>query len=441
MFGRINVGILGTGNIAETMAATIRTVPGVNAYAVASRTQFKADAFADQHGFKKAYGSYEELLRDRKVHLVYIATPHSEHYANMRLCLDYGKAVLCEKAFTINLRQAEDIFRIAEEKKIFVAEAMWVRFMPMLQTMQDIIASNAIGEPKMMVANLGYNVSQVKRVVDPSLGGGALLDLGVYTLNFASMLFGNDIVNISTSCSFNTETGVDMEDSITLRYRDGKMACLSATANAVSDRRGVIYGTKGYMVVENINNFESAAVYDYKHERISFTKRPRQKTGYEYELKACVRALKNGWLECPEMPHRQTLSIMHQMDTIRSVWGLKYPADQELIGQDPSFQDPSIWNMPAAPAPGLITASEPLSEPVAAAPEVSAAAGDVGRKEEQEDPSESSIEKSLRELLFPDDPDTQVVMVEGLDGNDSSDDDDDDGAEDESGPDEDGDDE
>ena len=430
IFGRINVGILGTGNIAETMAATIKAVPGVNAYAVASRTQYKADAFAEQHGFKKAYGSYEELCRDRKVHLVYIATPHSEHYANMKLCLEYGKAILCEKAFTLNLRQAEEIFRLAERKKVFVAEAMWVRFMPMLQTMQDILGSKVIGDPKMMVANLGYNVSQVKRVVDPSLGGGALLDLGVYTLNFASMLFGNDIVNISTSCSFNTETGVDMQDSITLRYRDGKMACLSATACAVSDRRGVIYGTKGYMVVENINNFESVSVYDLKHERQSITKRPRQKTGYEYELKACVRAMKNGWLECPEMPHAQTLSIMYQMDTIRSVWGLKYPADlepptEELPGAfagTPALAAPSMPEPAAEPLDGMPAAPEVIYMPQ---PETAAPAEE----------KESSIEDSIRSLLFPD-PDRAVIMVEPVSSGDEDDEDDEDDFEDGGGEDE-----
>lgn len=339
MFGKKNMAVMGTGNIAATMAGTMKSVPEVRRYAVASRERSRAESFAREYGFKQAYGSYEELVRDKKVDLVYIATPISEHYENMKLCIENGKAVLCEKAFTLNEEQAKEIFALAEEKNVFVTEAIWVRYMPMLQTILDVIASRVIGEPVMLTANLGYNIGQVRRMRDPRLGGGALLDLGVYPINFASMLFGDDIISINASCTY-TDTGVDEQDSITFRYRDGKVAVLTATMIGTSDRQGVVYGTRGYLVVENINNFETLTVYNSDHVRTAFYKRPKQKTGYEYELLSAVHALREGWLECPEMPHLKTLTVMHEMDAIRSLWGLCYPAEQSSEAVAAAAQEP-----------------------------------------------------------------------------------------------------
>jgi predicted dehydrogenase len=326
MFGRLNMAIIGTGNIAGTMAKTMKCVSSVTSYAVASRDIEKAKTFAKQYGFKKAYGSYEEMLQDRKVDLVYIATPHSEHYANMKMAISYGKPVLCEKSFTVNAKQAEEIFALAEEKNVFVTEAMWVRYMPMYQTIKDVLASKVIGDPVMLTANLGYNIRWVKRMTDPELAGGALLDVGVYTLTFASMMFGEDILKIEPTCTY-TETGVDEQDSITLKYRDGRMAVLTASMLGISDRKGIIYGTKGYIIIENINNFETLTVYDNAYQKIGFYKRPKQKTGYEYEVTACVTAIKSGWLEAPAMPHKETISILKMMDEIRSEWGIGYPCE------------------------------------------------------------------------------------------------------------------
>ena len=248
MFGRVKVAIMGTGKIAGVMAETLKSVRGATFYAVGSRTQDSADKFAQAHGVKKAYGSYEELLADPKVDLVYVATPHSEHYKNVRLALMNGKNVLCEKAFMLNERQAEDIFNLADEKKLLVVEAMWTRFHPMRKKLDEILASNVIGETTMLTANLGYNIREKDRIKLPELGGGALLDLGVYTLNFASMVFGNEVTDIVSMCSFN-EQGMDLHDSITLRYKNGKMAVLNASALSVSDRKGVIYGSTGFIWV------------------------------------------------------------------------------------------------------------------------------------------------------------------------------------------------
>lgn len=321
--GKINMAVIGTGYMAGIMADTMRGVSHVRSYAVGSRDLDRAMQFGRDHGFKKAYGSYEELVEDRKIDLVYIATPNSEHYENMKLCIEHGKAVLCEKPFTLNAQQAQEIFRLAQENDVFVAEAMWIRYLPFYDQIQTVMASNVIGDPIMLTANLSYNVENIARMTDRDLGGGALMDLGVYALNFASMIFGDDIQRISASSTL-TQTGVDESDSITLVYNDGKMAALNCSMSCIGDRRGVVQGTRGFIVIENINNFETMSVYDSSYTKIGSYKRPRQKTGYEYELQECASAIKSGWKETPKMTHAQTLSILHMTDHIRRRTGIVF---------------------------------------------------------------------------------------------------------------------
>ncbi|MDE5696105.1 MAG: Gfo/Idh/MocA family oxidoreductase [Lachnospiraceae bacterium] len=328
MFKQKRIGIMGTGKIAGVMAGTIKKMKNVKCHGVASRSEERAQEFANEYGIKVAYTSYEEMMLDDKIDLIYIATPHSEHYANMKLCIESGKNVLCEKAFTANARQAEEILTLAKERGVFVAEAMWVRYMPMLTTIRGILNSGIIGEPNMLTANLGYLVSDKKRLTDPALAGGALLDLGVYTLNFAAMMFGREIEKTDSSCVL-ADTGVDASESITITYKDGRMAVLNCTMNGLSDRRGVIYGPKGYIVIENINNFASVTVYDTSYKAVKSVKAPKQITGYEYEVYSCMEAIEKGEKECWEMPHDEILRIMRQMDELRAQWGVVFPFEKE----------------------------------------------------------------------------------------------------------------
>lgn len=328
MLGKANIGILGTGKIAATMADTIEKMKGVRLYAVASREKVKADIFAGKHGCKKTYGSYEELAADKKIDLIYIATPHSEHFANAKMCIESGKPVLCEKAFTANAAQAKELIRLAEEKGVFITEAMWTRYMPMLTTIREVLGSGVIGEPKTLTANLGYLINDIERLNSPALAGGALLDVGVYTLNFALMIFGNSIEKIISSCTY-TETGVDEQNSITLQYMDGRVAQLNSSMNAVSDRMGIIYGTKGYIIVENINNFESVSVYDEFHKKVGIYKCPKKISGYEYEVEASIKAIREHQLECAEMPHSEIIRVMKIMDELRKEWGIVYPFEKQ----------------------------------------------------------------------------------------------------------------
>lgn len=333
MFGKVNIGILGTGTIAGVMADTIRRTRHARLYAVASRDADRAQAFGTRYGAKRAYGSYEDLVKDRKVDLVYVATPNSEHYANANLCLDHGKACLVEKPFTVNAAQAQALIRKAEDKGIFLAEAMWTRFLPFGQKIREVLESGLIGDPVMLTAGFGFNLQEVQRLQEPALGGGALLDLGVYPLNLAAMLFGNDVLRINATCTY-TERHLDSQDSIALVYRDGKLANLSASMLGAMDQQGVVIGTQGCMVIGNINNFEDLTVYDAKHRKVAYYKRPRQKTGYEYELRACIRAVKAKQTEVAEMPHAETMSIMHMLDFIRQELEVSFPFEQDsLLGK------------------------------------------------------------------------------------------------------------
>lgn len=320
------MGIMGAGNIASVMAATIRELDSVECHAVGARDLDRAKAFAKKYNFLKAFGSYEELVNDPEVEFIYIATPHSCHYEHIKLCLENGKHVLCEKAFTVNERQAAEVFAMAEQKGLLLTEAIWTRYMPMRKRLEDVLDSKIIGEPYMLTANLGYVVSDKERIASPCLGGGALLDLGVYTLNFASMVFGDDVKEIRGTAVKN-EAGVDMQNSITLTYQDGKMAVLNSTAMGLSDRRGVIYGDKGFIEVLNINNCEEIRVYDLKRSLVAAYDRPEQISGYEYEVEACVYAVRRGETQCKQMPHEESLRMMRWMDELRRQWGIVFPGE------------------------------------------------------------------------------------------------------------------
>ena len=326
-----NVAILGAGNIARQMAKTLRLMKArgdkVELYAVGSRDKARAEAFAQAEGFAKAYGSYEELLRDDGVDLVYIATPHSHHGEQIEQCVTHGKAVLCEKAFTATAAQAERALALAKEKGVLVTEAIWTRYVPMRRMLDELLASGAIGTPRVLTANLGYTIYGKERIRRPELAGGALLDVGVYVLNFAAMVFGTQVERMESSVRL-MDTGVDMQESITLHYPDGRMAEPMATAACNTSRRCWIYGDQGCAEVDNVNNPRRITLYANANDPASVTRvidAPPQLTGYEYEVLACLRALETGALECPEMPHAETLRIMRWMDTLRHSWDMRYP--------------------------------------------------------------------------------------------------------------------
>ena len=302
-------------------------MPDVTLYAVAARELDRARAFAEKYGFRRAYGSYEEMLSDPEVELVYIATPHSHHAQHMKLCIDHGKNVLCEKAFTLNAAQAREVAALAREKGVYVAEAIWTRYMPSRQLINEALASSVIGNVSTLTCNLSYPVTYKERIVRPELAGGALLDVGIYGLNFALMHFGDDIVRTDSSVRF-TDTGVDAQETITLHYRDGKMAVITAGVLARSDRKGIFYGDKGYIIVENINNPQSISVYDLGDKLVKRIEVPGQITGYEYQIREAMARIRAGQTEAESMPLSESIAVMERMDRLRRDWGLVYPMER-----------------------------------------------------------------------------------------------------------------
>ncbi len=327
--GIMRVGIIGAGWIAEKAAITLKGLQDCEAYAIASRSLEKAGAFASKWGIARAYGSYGDLLADVDVDLVYVATPHSHHFDVTREALLAGKPCLVEKAFMANYRQASEIIDLARERQVFLAEAIWTRYQPVVNTVRDLISSGRIGTPRLVTATLGYSMGDKPRIMRPDLCGGALLDLGVYALNFVRMFFPDMIINIDGQC-VKSQTGMDLTNAITLVLENGMLCNLQSSATCVGDNIGVIAGTEGNLVIDNINNPQQITVNGPNRTYVETIRVPQQITGYEYQFQSCRQALMEGLLEPSEMPHEETLYVMQLMDGLRRKWGVRYPMDDNL---------------------------------------------------------------------------------------------------------------
>ena len=323
----LRVGLIGTGWIAEKAAITLRGLKECEAYAIGSRTKEKAETFAKTWDIPKAYDSYSELIADPDVDLLYIGTPHSHHFDVTREALLAGKPCLVEKAFMANHREAAEIVRIAHEQKVFLAEAIWTRYQPAVGIIRDLISSGRIGTPRLVTATLGYSMGDKPRIMRADLCGGALLDLGVYALNFVRMFFPASIEKIESQC-VKSKTGMDLTNAISLVLSDGILANVQSSAACVGDNIGVIAGTDGNLIIDNINNPQKITVNTHDREFVEDIHVPQQITGYEYEFLACREALIEGLLEPREMPHEETLYIMQLMDGLRQKWGVHYPMDE-----------------------------------------------------------------------------------------------------------------
>lgn len=348
----MKIGILGCGHIATKMAEAIHFLEkqglDFEAYAVASRTSEKAKKFAEDYHFKKAYGSYQELACDSNVDLIYIATPHSEHYENAKLCLNAGRNLLVEKAFTANALQASEIIALAEEKGLFLCEAMWTRFLPAIKMLKTLILNDRIGTVQSVEAEFSMPLSHIERLHKPELAGGALLDLGIYTLTFADLLFSdpqiakeNNSISQIQSHSILFDSKVDATDWISLSYKNGQKAFLKTSMVLPIRNEGFVFGTKGFIKVQNLNDMIQLQVFDSSGTLLESIETPRMQNCYEYELLACKEALTHPELfkryipsenrciwEHPDMPHSKTMEFMEIMDSLRNSWGVSYPFEQ-----------------------------------------------------------------------------------------------------------------
>ena len=323
----MKIAVLGCGHISSKMARTLRMMKengeDVCLYAAAARDLQKAEAFAAREGFEKAYGSYEDMVQDPQVELVYIGTPHSLHFEQMMLCLAHGKHVLCEKAFTLNAKQAKEALALAREKKLICAEAIWPRYMPSFEIIKGLV--DEIGGAQYIASDLHYEMESIPRIVQPELAGGGLLDIGVYAITFARMYMGTPIVRVE-SCAQLTELGVDRQANITLFGENGCVAMLSCGIAANGGQHTMIAGPKGRIVVDNVFNPHEVRVITGETERV--VSMPPDFTGYEYEVRACMEAIRNQDAECKAMPHEEIIYVMELMDSLRAQWGMKYPQEK-----------------------------------------------------------------------------------------------------------------
>ncbi len=324
----MRVGIVGAGWIAEKAAITLNGLQNCVCHAIASRSQEKAEAFAQKWNVSKAYGSYQELYADPDIDLVYVATPHSHHFEVTRDALMANKPCLVEKAFMANHAQSETIIKLAHERGIFLAEAIWTRYQPVVKMVRDLISSGRIGTPRLVTATLGYSMGEKPRIMRPDLCGGALLDLGVYALNFVRMFFPADIVSMESQC-VKSDSGMDLTNAISIILSDGMLCNLQSSAACVGDNIGVIAGTDGNLIIDNINNPQKITVNTHDREFVEDIHVPQQITGYEYQFIVCREALLSGLKEPHEMPHKETLYIMSLMDELRKKWGVHYPMDDQ----------------------------------------------------------------------------------------------------------------
>ena len=318
---KLNFAILGAGHIAGKMAKTLDFLRNeLTPYAVASRSLEKAEQLRAACNFEKAYGSYAEMLADPAVDVVYIATPNSLHYEQMKLCLAAGKNVICEKPFTLKKSEAEDIFATAKAKKLFVLEAVWTRFQPAVEKIRAVIASGEIGTPRFLQATFALAISHKERVKRPELGGGALLDLGIYPLNFAALYFGLDGIKRISSAARLSDEGVDDQSSVTIEYEDGRMAVLTTSMTAAFGTAGRIAGTLGYIDTPQLTlcqNFEVRKIPSNEARTVTC---PFDCNGYEYEIRAAVKAISEGQLECAEMPWSETVAVTGLMEDLIREW-------------------------------------------------------------------------------------------------------------------------
>lgn len=327
MMDKINWGIMATGWIAHKFVQGLKLLPDAVIGAVGSRSLETARQFANQYDIPKAYGSYEELARDPDVDIVYVATPHPMHHDNALLCLRAGKAVLCEKPFAMNKKEAEEVIDYARKADLFLMEAMWTRYLPAIVKVREWIARGSIGQVLMLKADFGYRTpwKPEGRLLNPALGGGALLDVGIYPVSFASMIFGSQPDAVKTMACLG-ETGVDEQFSALFSYGNGKMANLTGALRTDLVDDAWIFGSEGMIHIPDFFYAKGARLLVKEKDPVTFGP-VFEGTGYQYEAREAMDCLRGGRRESPLMTLDETLAIMGTMDAMRVAWGLKYPCE------------------------------------------------------------------------------------------------------------------
>jgi predicted dehydrogenase len=326
----IRWGIIGAGNISSTMAQALNALEHTELTAIASRNLDKAQAFANKFHVKKSYGSYEELVLDPEIDVIYIGTPHTEHKANAALCIKHGKSVLCEKAFTINQTETKYLIDLAKEHKVFLMEAMWTKLLPVTKIVKEWIQDKRIGNVKYFNISFGYQAEfdPNHRLFNPKLAGGALLDVGVYPISYVIHLM-DRLPDQVISSAYLGQSNVDEMNIISLLYNDGIMADLSSSITAHTGKNAVIVGDKGRIIVPTFWGAESAELYGLNDELLDTCSLPFSSNGFAYEAEEVNQCIREGKLESDAIPLQDTLEIMKLMDQMRAEWGLVYPQEMK----------------------------------------------------------------------------------------------------------------
>lgn len=327
---KIRWGILGCGKIAKKFASDLRLVRDAELIAVASRDEQNAENFKLEYGARMAYNNYEALVNDTEADVIYIATPHGLHYDHALLCISGGKAVLCEKAFALNLAQTGAMINLAKEKGVFLMEALWSKFIPSFQKMKEIIDAGQLGQVRNVLINFGFipQAPIAQRIFDPLLGGGTLLDIGIYNVFYALSALGRpDHIDVHITPA---ATGVDEQCAILFRYRNGAMAQLFSSYSSHLPTEAHISGTKGRLKLTH-RFFTPEAILEFYPERMDSRQvidvPPGEGWGYHYEIRHVNECLRNGLAESPVMTHADTLLLMETLDRIRHAGGIVYAVD------------------------------------------------------------------------------------------------------------------
>jgi predicted dehydrogenase len=328
MLGPIRWGILGTGWIASEFAQGLAQLADAELVAVGSRTSESAQRFGEQYGVPRRHASYKALVSDADVDVIYVATPNPLHKEHVMLCLETGKPVLCEKPFALNAREADTMIRVARDKRLFLMEAMWSRFFPLMAKVRSLLADGAIGDVQMLVADLSiqFNFDPSDRRYNLDLGGGALLDLGVYPISFASMILGPP-AGIATQVRLG-ETGVDEQVGIVLHYDQGQMATLYTSIRVDSPVEAIIMGTKGRIRIHPWWIRPDRVTLTVDGQEPATIEMPFEGNGYQFEAAEVMACLRANRLESDIMSLNETLSILRTMDAVRAQGGLKYPTER-----------------------------------------------------------------------------------------------------------------
>lgn len=328
MTNRIRWGILGTGSIANKFATGLAILPDAELVAVGSRAQASADAFAATFKVPHRHASYEALAADPDVDVVYVATPHPLHHPNTLMCLEAGKAVLCEKPFAINAREADDMVSVARERRLFLMEAMWTRYLPVVVRVREWLAEGRIGKPRMVTADFGFRAgfNEESRLFDRAMGGGALLDVGIYPISLASMVFGRQPSRIAGFADLG-KTGVDEQAAIVFAYDQGELANLYTAIRTTTPQEAVIMGEEGSIRIHSPFWYGTTATLTVNGKDPETVELPYLGNGYTHEAMEVMRCLRAGALESPVMPLDETIALMKTLDAIRAQWGLTYPTD------------------------------------------------------------------------------------------------------------------